>query len=315
MSNPKPPEVGGAVAVIGDLHSAWEVEDLGYFNRSAYPVVFVTGDLGRTRSQDGRFVARSLTQLTAEVLVMPGNNDVDDYPHIRAELTYRRARADLLADAWAEGRSLPPSAEPTSLCGYSLHPLTLNGLSLTVVAGRPFSMGGSQLSFPEALARLYHVRSMRDSTDKLIALVDQVATEHVVFFAHNGPTGMGAQPEDIWGRDFHADAGDWGDPDLRAAIDHAVARGRNVLAVVAGHMHWALRGQLASVRRWQLQRDGILYLNAARVPRVFARGQITLRQHIRLHLTASGARAEERFVEDGASDAPPGPAGGTERRS
>jgi uncharacterized protein (TIGR04168 family) len=300
MSEREPVDVGGEVAVVGDLHSAWESEDVSYFHRAAYPAVFVTGDLGRSRSQDGRHVARSLTQLGAsQVLVMPGNNDVEEYPHIRAELTYRRARADLLTDAVAEGASLPPSGEPACLCSYSLHPLELGGLALTVVAGRPFSMGGPQLSFPEALARLFQIRSMADSSARLCQLVDQAPTEHIVFFAHNGPTGLGALPEDLWGRDFHPDAGDWGDPDLRAAIDHAVTRGRKVLAVIAGHMHWALRGQVSTHRRWQLQRDGILYLNAARVPRVFGQRDGVLRQHIRLQLSASGAQAEERLISDG----------------
>ena len=50
MSEPVQP--GGNIAVIGDLHSAWELEDLGYFNRSDYTLILVTGDLGRTRSQD-----------------------------------------------------------------------------------------------------------------------------------------------------------------------------------------------------------------------------------------------------------------------
>lgn len=293
------PEPGGTIAVVGDLHSAWELEDLGYFNRSDYGMILVTGDLGRTRSLDGRRVARSLTHLLPEVLVMPGNNDVEEYPHIRAELTYRRARADLLADTLAESGS-PPVSEHARLCGYSLHPLLLNGLPISIVAGRPFSMGGPELSFPEALERLYQVRSFAESSERLCALVDAVSTRHVVFFAHNGPTGYGARPEDIWGRDFDPAAGDWGDEDLRTAIEHARDRGLTVLAVVAGHMHWSLRGDPARHRRWQLQDRGTLYVNAARVPRVFEQDGRSVRQHIRLQLTATGASAEERLIPDGA---------------
>lgn len=302
MSEAQAETSGGAVAIIGDLHSAWEVEDVAYFQRGDYPLLLVTGDLGHTGTQDGRRIARSFAQLAPQVLVMPGNNDAADYPHIRAELTYRRARADLLRDAVAEGHSLPPSVESARLCGYSLHALELNGFSLSIVAGRPFSMGGAELSFPQALARLYNVCSMRDSTERLCSLVDAATTEHIVFFAHNGPTGLGAHPEDIWGRDFHPDAGDWGDPDLAAAVTYAVQRGRKVLAVVAGHMHWALAGQAERERRWQLQRDGILYVNAARVPRIFTRERENLRQHIHLQLRPSGAAAEERLISDSAPD-------------
>jgi uncharacterized protein (TIGR04168 family) len=298
MPEPELVAVGGAIAVLGDLHSAWENEDLAYFRRGEYPVLLVTGDLGRTGSLDGRNIARALAQVAAEELVMPGNNDLADYPHIRAELTYRRARADLLLDAVAEGHSLPPSAESARLCGFSLHPIELNGLAIDVLAGRPFAMGGPELSFPEAIARLHNVHSMRESGERLCQLVDAASAPHLVFLAHNGPTGLGARAGDIWGRDFHPDAGDWGDPDLRVAIDYALQRKRKVLAVVAGHMHWELSGQPHVYRRWQLQRDGVLYVNAARVPRVFSQAGRSLRSHIRLQLTAAGAKAEECLISD-----------------
>lgn len=284
--------------MLGDLHSAWENEDLAYFRRGEYPLLLVTGDLGRTGSLDGRGIARALAQVEVEVLVMPGNNDFNDYPHIRAELTYRRARADLLRDAVAEGHSLPPSAESARLCGYSVHPVALNGLALSVIAGRPFSMGGPELSFPEAISRLYNVHSLRESGERLCELVDAASSEHLVFLAHNGPSGLGALPEDIWGRDFHPDAGDWGDRDLRLAIDYALQKKRKVLAVVAGHMHWQLTRQPHVHRRWQLQRDGVLYVNAARVPRLFSQDGRSLRSHIRLQLTAAGATAQEVLVTD-----------------
>ncbi|MET0384646.1 MAG: hypothetical protein ABW321_01745 [Polyangiales bacterium] len=289
---------GGTIAVIGDLHSAWEVEDIGFFNRAAYPAVLVTGDLGRSRSQDGRRVARSLMHLLPEVLVMPGNNDVEEYPHIGAELTYRRARADLLADALLNEFDVRPHPQLARLCGYSLHPLSLGTLDVTIIAARPFSMGGPDLAFADALARNYGVRTMAESITRLKSLVDAVTTEHVVFLAHNGPTGLGGSPDDIWGRDFPPDAGDWGDPDLRVAIDYAHACGRRILAVVAGHMHWTLSTRGVTTRRWQLRDGDTLYLNAARVPRIFQQLGGAVRQHIALRLTPHGASAEERLIAD-----------------
>jgi len=305
MSADEGKSCGGTIAVIGDLHSAWEVEDVGYFNRSDYPAVLVTGDLGRSRSQDGRGIARSLLQLVPETLVMLGNNDVEESPHIRAELTYRKGRADLLADALPAGTVTPLRSEIARLAGFSLHPLNLNGLQVTVVAARPFSMGGPQLAFPDALERAYGVTTMQKSIERLRELVDAVTTEHVVFLAHNGPTGLGAHPDDIWGRDFHPAAGDWGDPDLRIAIDHALVRGLRVLAVVAGHMHWGLRDHSRdhslSRRHWQVRSGGILYLNAARVPRIFqSAGGASVRHHVRLTLTSCSATAEEVLVADAA---------------
>jgi uncharacterized protein (TIGR04168 family) len=299
MSAAKARDCGGTIAVIGDLHSSWEVEDLGYFNRSAYPAILVTGDLGRSRSQDGRRIARSLMHLLPEVLVMPGNNDVDEYPHMLAELTYRRARADLLAETLlGEEIDTPHQNELARLCGYSLHSLLLDGLPLTIIAGRPFSMGGPELAFPDALGRNYGVHTLQESVERLKSLVDLAPSEHVVFFSHNGPSGLGHREGDIWGRDFSREAGDWGDPDLRLAIDYALERKLRILAVVAGHMHWQLQGR-HDVRRWQLRQAGILYVNAARVPRVFEQNGQTLRHHIRLRLTQNGATAEECLVTEG----------------
>jgi uncharacterized protein (TIGR04168 family) len=137
---------------------------------------------------------------------------------------------------------------------------------------------------------------MAESKERLRALVDSATTEHLIFFAHSGPTGLGARRDDLCGRDFDPAAGDWGDDDLRDAIDYAQARKRRPLAVVAGHMHWALRG--GGQRRWRLQKDGILYVNVSRVPRIFEVEGVRKRSHIALTLTADAASAEEILIAD-----------------
>ena len=286
------------IALIGDLHSAWDIPDVDYFNASPYELLLLVGDLGGSRARDGLRIARSLARLERRALVMPGNNDVDEYARIAAELTYRRGRADLLED-------LLPGETPTEAgeselrprtCGYSSHPLSVAGLDFTVIAGRPFSMGGAQLSFREALERSFGVRSMAESAARLCELVERAPTEHLVFFAHNGPTGLGAERHAVWGRDFDPAAGDWGDADLREAITHARSRRRKPLAVIAGHMHSPLRG--GGQREWQRLHDGILYVNAARVPRVFEGPHGPVRHHVALTLAPGGARVEEVLVPD-----------------
>lgn len=137
---------------------------------------------------------------------------------------------------------------------------------------------------------------MAESKERLRALVDGASTEHLVFFAHSGPTGLGARREDLWGRDFDPAEGDWGDDDLRDAIDYANAHKRRTLAVVAGHMHWALRG--GGQRRWQRQQDGILYVNVSRVPRIFEVEGLARRSHIALTLSPDAATAEEILIAD-----------------
>jgi uncharacterized protein (TIGR04168 family) len=142
----------------------------------------------------------------------------------------------------------------------------------------------------------YGIDSIEASTARLLGLVDQLETEQVVFLAHNGPSGLGDAADAMWGCDFMPGGGDWGDPDLSAAIDYAVSQGRQVLAVVAGHMH--LRTKAGNERPWRVERDGILYINAARVPRIFAAAGDVHRHHVALRITSAGVEAEEVLVPE-----------------
>lgn len=284
------------IALVGDMHSAWDARDVDYFNASQYELLLAVGDLGGSRARDGLRIARSLARLTRRALIMLGNNDVDEYAQIAAELTYRQGRADLLEDIEEPAPAAAEHDQRARTCGYSLHPIKISGLHMTVIACRPFSMGGAELSFPEALESSFGVRSMADSTERLRALVERAPTEHLLFLAHNGPTGLGDERHAIWGRDFDPAAGDWGDPDLREAISHARTLKRKPLAVIAGHMHSPLRG--GGDRQWQQHHDGILYVNTARVPRAFDSPHGPVRHHIALELSQTSANAREILIPD-----------------
>jgi len=282
---------GAKVALIGDLHSSWDAADAKYFNGSDYELLLFTGDLGSGQRRNGVELARSLSRLNRPTLVMLGNNDATEHARISAELSYQQGRASLLQGT----PSWRPGLVNVRPCGFDAHRFTLGGLDLTVVCGRPFAMGNGELSYPEALRASYGVGSAAESSARLKALVDAAETERLIFLAHNGPRGLGAGADAPWGRDFHPEAGDWGDADLADAVEHARATGRRVLAVVAGHMHWTLRS--GGARRWQLERDGTLYVNAARVPRILEPAGIKTHHHVELLLTKAGARAREVALE------------------
>jgi uncharacterized protein (TIGR04168 family) len=288
-------EQRGRIALIGDLHSAWDDADTGYFNRTGYELLLFAGDLGGTGRRDGMQIARSIAKLTRPALLMPGNNDVDQYPALSAELAYRRVQADLLRDLKPGASSSAVRAtEPggVRICGFSAHPVTLGDTEVTIIAGRPFAAGGGQFSSAETLALHFGIGSMEESSARLRSLIDEAPTEHLIFFSHNGPLGLGAEPGALWGRDFGPEPGDWGDPDLRDAIAHAGRRRRRTLAVVAGHMHWRLRN--GGQRRFQEARDGILYVNCAQVPRIVDSREGTARHHIALGI--HDGRAEIRTI-------------------
>ena len=121
------------------------------------------------------------------------------------------------------------------------------------------------------------------------------ALQDIIFLSHNGPAGLGAARDDIWGCDFRPSGGDFGDPDLRAVIDYARAQGKTVHAVMAGHMHHRLK-RGGERRCWQTTGDGVLYINAARVPRIRRRAEQQPRHHVALTLDEHGARAQVLWI-------------------
>ena len=285
------------LGVVGDLHGAFEPADVTGLDAKGYARLIFVGDLGTGTLATDRRVARAMARLATPLFVMPGNNDCAHAPMLRAELGHGSGMAELLRESGARHRSSSVGASGDVVwCGYSRHRLDAGGWSLTVVAGRPYAMGGETLSFADELALRYGVRSMEESIDRLVALVDEVDTEAVLFLGHNGPTGLGAERDALWGSDFRDGEGDHGDPDLAAAIAHAKARGLAVLGVVAGHMHHRLRG--GGMRRWSERRDDTLYVNPARVPRIVHEGGSVKRHHVALAIHPHRMDAEEIWVVD-----------------
>lgn len=282
------------IGVIGDLHSFWDEQDVAYFDRSNYDLLYFTGDLGGGTVTSSLRMARIMARLNKHALVMPGNNDTGDMEELAAELNHRQGIRKLTAIRTGAAADLMQQPTQVRLCGYSLHRLCHDGLDVTIVAARPHSLGGPALSFPEHMQAHYGVASLDDSRARLRALIRSVASRDVLFFAHNGPHGLGAAPDDMWGCDFKPDGGDWGDPDLRDAIDYARGLGKRVLAVVAGHMHLGTR--CGRWRPWRHQRDETWYVNAARVPRIFAGDGTEQRHHVALSISPDGVEAREVLV-------------------
>jgi uncharacterized protein (TIGR04168 family) len=179
------------------------------------------------------------------------------------------------------------------LCGYDSRAVTVGGRDFTVIVARPYAMGGNELSFSEALRSRYGIHSLEDSVERLCTLIQSAPTEDLLVLAHNGPLGLGADASDLWGCDFKPEAGDWGDEDLRSALDYAKEVNKRVRAVVAGHMH---RGKRNPKRLAQKQQSDILFVNPAVVPRVFGDGSGMLRHHMVLEIDDDSVSARDIFV-------------------
>ena len=257
------------IAVLGDLHGDFD-EALDAPLLAPYRLRLCTGDLppnrGRDRFDEAMRQARGLASLGAWTVL--GNHDGP------AVFTGRRHPRSY--------RRLEKALDGLHLGGKRVE---LPALGLSLVGGRPLTCGADDYRFPVPGLEDWSLERWGEHLGELIA---GSAQPRVVVLAHEGPSGLGASRRDIWGRDFRKEEGDWGDPDLRAALDHAASRGRRPLAVIAGHMHHGLVGGGRRVRC--VREDGTLFVNAAVVPRVLGeRRAITV---VRLEGEHASARLE-----------------------
>jgi uncharacterized protein (TIGR04168 family) len=262
------------VAVVGDVHTLWDEVDVRILDGLGYDLVLFTGDLGDRLHRRTLDVARRIAPLRTRALMVPGNHDGTTPLGVLAEAVgLLRRRPGSAARHRQRLDALREALGPVELGGFSAHRL---GEELTVVVARPHAMDGRRASFPHA-----GPRTLDESRRRLRDVVDQTDGP-LLFLAHNGPLG----PAPFARRRGRPLA----DTDLADAIAHARARGQRVVAVVAGHLHH--RGD----RPWRAVEGGVLYVNAARVPRVRVTAGRTVRHHVALEITAHGASAREVSV-------------------
>lgn len=288
------------LALIGDVHLQFDARDVRQLDEEGYDAVLFVGDLAGYRDA-GLEVARVMARLRTPAFFMPGNHDGVHLLHLGAETIEGAYGSHVLQRLFAPTQlprcdALAAALSPIVMVGYSHHELGTGAHKVSLIGARPHSQGGGGIHFRHYLATRFGVRTEEDSIARLKQLVDDAPNEELVFLAHNGPMGLGARRHDIFGCDFRAAEGDWGDADLSAAVEHALKQGRKVRAVVAGHMHHRLRG--GGQRIWQVRREGVLYVNAARVPRIERRDGEVHRHHVRLRLDLPESSASSVSMRD-----------------
>jgi uncharacterized protein (TIGR04168 family) len=281
------------LAVVGDVHLAFGPADVAHLDAGGFDAILFVGDLSGYARRGAVRVARYVRSLKTRTYVIPGNHDTAGAPQLFAEVVQNETAIQMLGAGQRERvDELRGLLHPAELVGYSMHRLREG---LTMIAARPHSFGGPRLAFRPYLTEAFRVSSLETSAARLKWLVDDVSDERIVFLAHNGPTGLGARRDAIWGCDFRRSEGDFGDPDLEVAIQHARTMGKRVVAVIAGHMHHALKGR--GTRKWLEERDGTLYVNAARVPRVFREHGREKRHYVEVIIDGERATAKEVLFE------------------
>jgi len=268
------------IAAIGDIHDRWSAVDNALLDRLDVDLVFFVGDFGNESLPTVRQVAR----VPRPAVAIYGNHDA----WYTASPWGRRKRPyDLESDNWFE-QQLEILREIEIGYGYRDFP----EFGLSAIGARPFSWGGNTWKYKKFYRDRYGVRNFAESIAKQAEAVDRAAHETLIFLGHNGPAGMGAEPEDPCGKDWNPIGGDYGDPDFAAAIEAAIARGKRVPLVLFGHMHHNLRHRQDRLRRVIHENDrGTVFFNTARVPRVLERDGQTCHQFPIVELTGETVTA------------------------
>ena len=254
------------IAVIGDVHDQWEAADGEALRSLGVDLALFVGDFGNESVE----VVQAIASLDIPKAVILGNHDAwytatewgrQRCPYDRAQEDWVQDQLDLLGEIHV---------------GYSK--VDFPQFNLTVVGGRPFSWGGEIWRNADFYRERYGVADFAESTERIMAAVNNAAYNTIIFLGHNGPVGLGDRPEDPCGKDWEPLGGDFGDSDLANAIAQTKNLGKSIPLVTFGHMHHHLRHRKDCLRTSiSTNNDGTVYLNSASVPRIIHKGSHTER--------------------------------------
>lgn len=305
-----------SIAIVGDVHQQWGPADEAALQALAVDLVLFVGDFGN----EDLAVVEQIAALGLPKAAICGNHDAwyTATPWGRRKRPYDPAVSDRF--------QAQLDALGAAHVGYGK--LDFAQLGITVVGARPFSWGGSKWRNKTFYRDRYGIEGFADSTARIVAVARTATQPTVLVIGHNGPKGLGHQPEDICGKDWNPIGGDYGDPDLSAAIAQLEPelhrQGKSLPLVSFGHMHHRLRHRKDRLRTCLVQQGKTLYLNAARCPRLLdspagplrnfslvtlAGGAVTASQLVWLDASQRVVESEDLLAqaEIRAEPVPPGP--------
>jgi uncharacterized protein (TIGR04168 family) len=253
------------IAIVGDVHDQWSAADNLALQHLKVDLVLFVGDFGNEAVE----VVREVAAVSIPKAVILGNHDAwysasswgkQKAPYDRSVEDRVQQQLDLLGEAHV---------------GFSK--LDFPQLDVSVVGSRPFSWGGSIWRNSQFYRDRYNLKNFEESTQQMVKSAQDAASQTLIFIAHNGPAGLGKQTESICGRDWKAEGGDYGDPDLTEAIAQTQSLGKSIPLVTFGHMHHELKIPRGKRRKLVEVRGKTVYFNAACVPRVIKTDQNTKR--------------------------------------
>lgn len=239
------------IVIVGDVHDDWNLEEDSKALELLQPdLVLFTGDFGNENVK----LVRSIAALKMAKAAILGNHDAWNTQSFSEK---GKDAVQLQLESFGEEH-----------VGYKR--LDFHSLKLSVIGGRPFSCGGERLFRKQLLTKRYGVQNMKESANRICEAALGTPKNHsIILLAHNGPTGLGSNMNDICGRDWVRSGGDHGDPDLAVAISQLKATTEYPIPlVVFGHMHKELAFGNGPRKMIVVGDDNTIYLNGAIVPRV-----------------------------------------------
>ncbi|NJN49526.1 MAG: TIGR04168 family protein, partial [Alkalinema sp. RL_2_19] len=205
------------IAIVGDIHNQWDVQDHATLQAMGVDLVLFVGDFGNEAVE----VVRQISQLDLPKAAIMGNHDAwysatswgkQRCPYDRTTEDWVQQQLDLLGDCHV---------------GYRFKDFP--DLGVSVIGSRPFSWGGTNWKYSKFYKERFGIHSFQESTKRIVQSMQAAASASLLVIGHNGPQGLGDQPNDPVGKDWSDDpGGDYGDPDLTAAIAQAPRLGKQI---------------------------------------------------------------------------------------
>lgn len=258
------------IVCVGDIHGQWDENDEMALRALEPDLALFVGDYGNEDVEIAKRVADFAAHSDFNVATVFGNHDA-----FFTASTKRRYNSPYRNDSVCR---VATQIKLLAKYDVSYRSAAFDNLGLSVCGGRSFSSGGPLWRHGQFYREFFGIYDLTQSSEKLSEAVLNAEFNTVIFLSHSGPTGLGDRPEDPCGKDWGTNpGGDFGDADLRIAIEDARRSGKRVPLIVFGHMHKVLQGNRGDRVMVKCETDGVsggrtVMLNSAVVPR-HRRGQ------------------------------------------
>lgn len=259
------PATFATIVCVGDIHGQWNEDDERALRALSPDLVLFVGDYGDEDVRVTRRISNFAASTKFGVATVFGNHDA-----FFTASHGGRKRAPY--DQHKECR-VTEQMELLRPFDVSYRCVDFDDVRISICGGRAFSVGGPNWKHSEFYRKYVGIEGMKHSARKMREAVQSCQYPTVIFLSHSGPLGLGSKPSDPCGKDWgDYPGGDYGDEDLREAIEEAREEGFRVPLTVFGHMHKQLIGNRGERTMVTTEPDGrsgghTVMVNAAVVPR------------------------------------------------